>query len=235
MIAMRRRLPTWTAVPVLLAVPLAALVRANEPNSAFSPIPSMTGAPAIGGKGSENNCTLCHQDFVNPCEPDPCNLGTPGGGVEILDLPMSYLPGTEIPLRVRLWTDSTLAAPARRWGFQITAIRESNGEGSGAWLTLDPDTLQIVPGSAPFESRSYLEHTYDGTRTGLAGPIEWSFSWMPPAGNEGKIIFCVAGVATNGNSEPGAGDFVFTFRDTLPPDAVPVRSLTWGELKARFR
>jgi hypothetical protein len=189
----------------------------------------------VGGADAESDCTLCHQDFENPCLPDPCNLNTPGGGVEILDLPESYLPGEPIPLRVRLWTDSTLAHPARKWGFQITAVRENNGEGSGDWQLSNPDTFLVDQGGAPFETRSYLMHQSAGTRSGLAGPIEWSFTWNPPAGNDGRIIFCVAGNATDGNAEPGPGDFVFTARDTVPPSVVPVLPVSWGALKKRFR
>ncbi len=232
---MPRRLVPAIACCVLLLGSAAAFVGANGVHSASGPIPGMTGAPAIGGSDPEGDCTLCHQDFANPCAPDPCNLNTPGGGVRILDLPADYLPGTPIPMRVQLWTDSTLSFPARRWGFQITAVREGDGQGAGAWQLPAPDTLDVLAGYAPFETRDYVVQQSIGTRTGLAGPVEWSLTWNPPAGNEGRIILCVAGNATNGNAEPGAGDFVFAARETLPPSVVPVRPVSWGGLKRRFR
>lgn len=232
---MRRSLALWGAVLALAVASAAALVRANDLHFADSPPTSMTGAPAIGAIGAESDCTLCHQDYSNPCSPLPCNLNTPGGGVEILDLPADYLPGSAIPLRVRLWTDSTLSSPTREWGFQITSVRESDGAGAGTWIVPDPDTLHTLMGSAPFDTRSYLQQSRPGIRPGLAGPIEWSFSWMPPGGNEGKVIFCLAGNAANGNNEPGGSDFVFTFTDTIGPSAVSARSIRWGALKAKYR
>lgn len=232
---MLRPTVAWVAVVVLASGVAAAMVSAHDTHSASGPLASMTGAPAIGGADPEADCTLCHQDYDNPCLPEPCNLNTPGGGVAILDLPADYLPGQPIPLRVRLWTDSTLASATRKWGFQITAVRELNGAGSGTWQAAEPDTLLIEQGAAPYDTRSYLMQKTAGTRTGLGGPVEWSFTWNPPAGNDGRVIFCVAGNATNGNDEPGPGDFVFTARETLPPSAVPVRPVSWGALKQRFR
>ena len=226
---------TWGAVAILVSGIAAALVSAHGLDSAHGPIASVTGAPSLGGLDAEADCTLCHQDFENPCAPDPCNLNTPGGAVEILDLPEEgYVPGIAISLRVRLRTDSTLASPARRWGFQLVAVSEGSGQGTGTWV-LDPDTLDVVTGSDPYASRQYLVHQYEGTRPGLAGPIEWTMAWMPPESNEGNIIFCAAGNATNGNEEPGLGDFVFTSRETLPPSIVPVRPVSWGSLKSRYR
>lgn len=224
----------WLVCILLTAGIAAAIVSAHENQSSYGPIASVTGAPAIGGADAESDCTLCHQDFANPCDPVPCNLNTPGGGVEILDLPAYYTPGMSIPMRVRLWSDSTLVYPDRRWGFQITAVRQSNGQGSGTWQIPDPDSLEILTGSTPFDTRTYVTHQRPGTRYGLAGPVEWSFTWTPPESDEGPVIFCVAGNAGNGNEEPGAGDFVFTAVDTLPSNAVPTLPLSWGALKRRF-
>ena len=232
---MPKRFSAWIALAILLPGAMAALVSAHSLYSEYGPIPSLTGAPAIGGSDPEFDCTLCHQDFARPCGPDPCNLNTPGGGVEILDMPADYVPGIAVPLRVRLWSDSTLSAPGHDWGFQITAVREEDGAGAGTWILPDPDTLEIVQGLPPFESRSYLEHTILGARDGLAGSVEWAFSWMPPNGNQGKVIFCVGAAACNDNEEPGAGDFVYTVRETLTVTPVPVIRASWGALKSKYR
>jgi hypothetical protein len=232
---MPRRLPALVALLVLVLGAVAAFGSGIGLNSDEGAIPSATGAPAIGGITAEFNCTLCHQDYANPCLPGPCNLATPGGGVALLDVPADYLPGSAIPLRVRVWTDSTLVYPGRNWGFQITAVRESDGSGAGTWILPDPDSLQVVGGSGAFTGRSYLEQTVLGIRGGLAGPVEWSFTWMPPAGNEGRVIFCLAGTAGNGDDVPGGEDFVFVRQDTLAPNVVPVRRASWGGVKAKYR
>lgn len=230
--ALFRRL-ILAAAFVTLCLGIAAWVRAAGINSDEGPIASMTGAPEIAGIAAESNCTLCHQDFLVPCDP-PCNLDTPGGGVAILDLPATYLPGVAIPMRVRMWTDSTLAYPDRLWGFQITSIRSSDGKGAGDWIA-PADTFLVQSGLGSYASRRYLSQMVNGIRAGLGGPIEWSFTWTPPAGNEGWVYFAAASVAANGNDEPGPGDFVFTTIDSIAPDPTPTVPVSWGALKRRYR
>jgi hypothetical protein len=48
-------------------------------------------------------------------------------------------------------------------------------------------------------------------------------------------MFCVAGNATNGNHEPGPGDFVYTALATTRVGVVATRSVSWSSLKARYR
>ncbi len=224
---MLRRFPLFLPAAALAAAVTLAFASARFRNG---PLPSETGAPAIGGTPEEPDCTLCHSNFSWN------NLNTPGGAVEILDLPETYLPGQTYALRVRLGSDSTVAYPGRRWGFQLTAVRASDGEGAGSFVLPDPDTLQILPGdpSEPWPTRSYVEHTRRGTRDGLASPVEWSFTWEAPAMPQGSVIFFCAGNAADGTGDPG-GDFVFTAADTVKIDPTPVVQISWGRLKARYR
>lgn len=230
-----RHLPPLVAWGLLVLGAATALGGSGRSHSAGGPEPSHTGAVALGGSEAEGNCTVCHQDFGNPCFPDPCNLNTPGGRVEILDLPVDYLPGQTYSLRVRLQSDSTITSPDRLWGFQMTSVRASDGAGVGAWVLPDPDTLQVVMGNFPFETRAYVEHRYAGTRMGLSSPIEWKMDWTAPNQNEGTIHFFVAGNATNGDGSPGPGDFVYTNRDSVPVSETPARRIAWGDLKHRYR
>ena len=171
------------------------------------PLASSTGAPAVAGVPAEWDCTLCHFSVNN-------NLNTPGGGVRVLGLPLHYAPGQTYPLRVRLGTDSTAYAAARNWGFQITAVRLSDGQGVGTFLLPDPDTLTILMGEAgDFASRAYLEQTGLGARTGLGSPVEWRFSWRAPNTDLGPIGFYCAGNAGDGTDDPG-NDFIFTTGET---------------------
>ncbi|HTO92630.1 MAG TPA: choice-of-anchor V domain-containing protein [Candidatus Sulfotelmatobacter sp.] len=186
--------------------------------SAHGPIASATHAPAIGDKPAEFVCTLCHYT-------DGDNFNVPGGGLRLVGVPIVYAAGQTYPLTVRLDSDSTADSPSRKWGFQLTAVRASDGEGAGTFVLPDPDTLQIIAGSAPFASRRYVEHTFIGTRTGLAGPSVWHLSWQAPATSSGKIYFFCAGNSANGNDDP-SGDFIFTTSDsTLPPQSAAVPSL----------
>jgi hypothetical protein len=136
---------------------------------------------------------------------------------------------------VRVHSDSTDAIPTRKWGFQLTAVRASDGEGCGTFSLPDPDTLQIMLGDpGPYYSREYVEHTLFGTRDGLVGPVEWSFSWTAPDPPVGKIYFFCAGNAADGNQDPGT-DFIFTSADSMMDASTPVARESWGRLKTRYR
>lgn len=165
------------------------------------PAASRTGAPLVGGVAAESNCTQCHGGFA---------LNTPGATLEILDAPEFYVPGTQYTLRVRM---TSTFAPPRRWGFQITAVRESNGQGSGTFDITGFAGIQILNGSGVYASRRYVEHLSAGTFPLNNGPVEWTFRWTAPATNEGRIFFFAAGNAAN-NSNNNSGDHIYTQRDT---------------------
>lgn len=226
---MLRKLPYAVAIVALLAGVSLALAHTHFP---FGPDPSYTGAPMIAGGDPEANCTSCHLELA--CPEPPCNLNLPGGGIEILDLPATYEAGQTYPLRVRLWSDSTAAYPERLWGFEITAVRRADGTGIGNWVRNDPDTLRVIPGIAPFETRSYLEHKLIGTRPGLGGPVEWQFNWQAPSTPQGDALFYVAGNAANGNGQL-YGDFIYLGADTVVDATTPALTTTWGRLKAKYR
>ena len=197
-------------------------------DSALGPLASHTGAPAVGAKPEETNCTLCHFNV------DWNNLNTKGGAVEILGLPKGYMAGQTYPLTVRLHSDSTAAYATRKWGFQISAVRASDGEGSGTFQVAS-DSIQVLSGDpGPYASRWYVEHAINGTRAGLFGPVTWTFDWHAPNPPEGKVYFFAAGNAADGTQDPG-NDFVFTTADSVADATVPVRAVSWGALKTRYR
>ncbi len=202
---------------------------------AEGPLPSKTGAPAVAAAPPEPNCTMCHGAFGGPN-----NLNDPNGSLAILDLPRYYVPGRTYTLRVRLATSLTSADAARRWGFQLTAVRGFDGSGAGTFdvsgSETPGDTLQIVPGGATdaWPTRSYVEHTLDSIHQGQPDSCLWSFQWTAPAAPAGTIFLFAAGNAANGSQDP-TGDWIFTTSDTLTDTTTAVRSLTWGSLKARYR
>jgi hypothetical protein len=227
------RLKAVHAVPALALAAGFSLALGGGGLSEHGPLPSYTGAPAIRSKPAELDCTLCHFNF------EWNNLNTPAGAVEILDLPATYTAGQTYRIRVRISTDSTAAYPDRDWGFQLTAVRASDGEGCGTFLPDDPDTLQIVSGADggfPVElaSRRYVQHTILGDRDGIASPVEWTFSWRAPDAPEDTALFYCAGNATNGNLGPD-GDFIFTAAETVLDLTTPVKPVSWGAVKRRYR
>jgi len=167
------------------------------------PVASRTGAPAVGGVAAELNCTQCHSSFA---------LNLPGATLEILDAPQFYWPDSLYTIRVRM-TSTFGTAAQRRWGFQITAVTASNGQGVGSFDVIGNPAIQLVTGAGVYASRKYVEHTSAGTFPGTAGPTEWSIRWLSPATDVGRIFFFAAGNAAN-NSGSNTGDHIYTVRDT---------------------
>ena len=56
-----------------------------------------------------------------------------------------------------------------------------------------------------------------------------------PATSQGTVRFFFAGNAANGSLDPDGGDFIFTGADSVRDGTVPVRPVTWGSLKTRYR
>lgn len=180
---------------------------------AFStgPPAARTGAPAIGGVGAEGDCTLCHTGFP---------LNQPGATLEILGVPGRYEPGATYVLKVRM--TSTFPVP-RRWGFEITAVRESNGQGAGTFDVTAASGVQVVSGIGAFASRRYVEHNLEGTYDEAEGPVEWKFRWRAPDSDLGRITFFCAGNAANSNSTT-SGDHIYTAQATTEFTS-PLRAL----------
>jgi hypothetical protein len=187
-----------------LALLVGVAIAFADLQSAHGPYPGATGAPSIGGVPAEFDCTLCH---------DGGEVNLPGGRLEILGVPAVYTPGQVYPLTVRLNSSATTGDDGRKWGFELGAVRRDDGAAGGTIVLADPDTLQIVSGDPPFAARNYVEQTFNGTRTGLGGPVQWTFSWQAPAGPEGQIDFFAAGNAANG-SGGSDGDHIYTTRDS---------------------
>lgn len=185
--------------PAVYGLACAALAAGASLALAFSsgPPASRTGAPAVGGVAAEANCTACHTGFA---------LNTAGATLEILDVPASYITDSLYTLRVRM---TSTFAPPRRWGFQITAVRDADGQGAGTFDVTGLTTVQIVAGTTVYASRRYVEHTSAGTFPLNNGPVEWTFRWRAPATNLGRIRFFAAGNAAN-NSSTNAGDRIYT-------------------------
>jgi hypothetical protein len=205
--------PRTTSAAGVLVFTLGAALAIASVHSAFGPEASATNAPAIGGKPAEFDCTLCH-------DTNPINSGP--GALTILGVPDFYVPSQVYPLTVQLQNSATSGDVGRKWGFEFTAIRNADGNRIGT-LQFNPDTLQLIDGEGSWATRKYLEHKSAGTRTGLASPVTWTFSWQAPASDVGLIHFYCAGNSANGNGAP-TDDWIFTTHDSsFGPSLVGVR------------
>lgn len=200
---------------VLTAAASAALA------SSLGPILGVTGAPALGNLPAEPTCnqSACHTG-------NPVNLN---GSLEILGLPAEYTPGAEYTVTVRLTSSATQNFIQRRWGFEVTAVSQTDGTGAGSFAS---NSLLVRTGDARSGSRPYVSHDGDTFQPGAVSPVEWSFTWTAPSTDAGNVGFYAAGNAANGNML-NSGDFIYTASAMVQAKPVPVEPVTWGGLKAR--
>jgi len=209
----------WFGLPVIILAAGATLAVANSAGPALG----RTGAPKLGTASSERTCNDagCHNGH-------PVNDGN--GTVELVGVPDRYTPGAAYPITVRLASTSTQLNGFRRWGFELTAARLSDGEGAG---TFSSPTLTTVIGNEFFyHLRPYATHNTSTLQIGAASPVEWTVTWNAPATDQGDVGFYVAGNAANGNGS-NAGDFIYTGGDTTRSPVSPAAPATWGGLKAK--
>ena len=159
-----------------------------------------------------------------------CHGGSSGSGNVTVTFPgtMTYTPGTAQHLLVTV-TD----AAQKRWGFELTARRETDATSPGGVFTPGSDGFtQLVCTSSSYlfgqfgpscsgSTRyplQYIEQTSAGSRPGQPGSGQFAFDWMPPANASGNITIYVAANAANDNGSD-TGDHIYTRTYTLTPAA----------------
>ncbi len=204
-------------VPALLVLS-AALVWAY----AGGPPDASTAAPAIASVPAEGTCLDCHDT----------NTPDTGGSLQLLDVPALYREGRTYTLTVRLASSQTAGSSGRTWGFQLTAVRMSNGAGAGTFANVAGQGTQIISGGGSYASRRYIEQS--SARGGQASPVEWLVDWTAPGPNAGAITFYAAGVAGNGG-QGSNNDWVYTASVATQDTVTPVLPASWGRVKAHYR
>ena len=160
-------------------------------------------------------------------------MNLPGGVVEIVGLPATYVPGQTYP--VECGSGVTRRSPpwAQVGLSELTAFRTSDGHGTGAFVVTASD-LQTKTGlRGPFTSR-FCRAPFRGNAHRTLGPVTWDFQWQAPAAAEGNVLFCVAGNAADGLGTPD-NDNIYTSTVLVRDGVTPITSTTWGALKQRFR
>jgi hypothetical protein len=203
---------------------VAALAGGTAVAVAFdgSPPESVTGAPAIGAISAEGTCADCHSDFA-------LNVG---GSVTLIGAPTYYQPGTVYTFGVRVTSGQTAGSPGRVWGFELTAVRMSDGHGAGAFANVAGQGTQIVSGAGEFSTRSYMQ-VNTNNQVGAASPVTWQVQWTAPNPGVGPVSFFASGVAANG-AAGNNGDWVYT-GSLLAKDVTPIETKSWGMIKRSYR
>lgn len=134
-------------------------------------------------------------------------------------LPESYEPGDTYRLTVTLADQN-----ARRWGFELTALKDNNSRG-GTIAVVQAQATQLSGGN---NQPQYIKHRSAGTFPGQVNNASWQFDWTAPAEGAGRITFYVTGNAANNDGGTG-GDRIYgsehPLTEAVPPPPPPRDSL----------
>jgi len=183
---------------------------------------SRAGVPSVGGVAAETDCADCHADFA---------LNT-GGSVQITGAPNLYTPGSTYDITVRVTSSNTTGFAGRGWGFELTAIRMSDGTGAGTFTTVAGQNTGIISGTNTMSTRRYIEQT--DPRYGTSGPVDFQIRWTAPNPGIGAVSLFTAAVAANGDGSE-SGDWVYTASKAIQDTTTGVVTNSWGHLKQLYR
>jgi hypothetical protein len=149
------------------------------------------GAPSgYTGAPGEGNCTNCHNGRVNS--------GSGSISISIAGNPSTYVPGQNYDVTV--YVRDPLAS---KFGFQATAVKNSNNQGAG---TMSPGSFNQITVSSS-GGKSYANHNLS------PGIVQfgrrWTFVWTAPAAGSGTVTIYAAGNVAN-NDGGTSGDQIYT-------------------------
>ncbi|MFQ6609787.1 MAG: choice-of-anchor V domain-containing protein [Fidelibacterota bacterium] len=149
--------------------------------------------PPNGRSGAPGELTCqngCHSSFA---------LNSGSGSVVIENAPTEYSPGETYLLTVHV-----MHPTQHRWGFELCARTESNGQGGTISVVQPSLTTTGTQGGI-----TYLKQISAGTFNGQTSGATWNFSWTAPAESTGPVTFYASGNAANGNGNT-FGDYIYT-------------------------
>jgi glucose/arabinose dehydrogenase len=190
------------AVSALFIVAGAALLVTN--NFTNRTVHAFSSGPPAGytrAPGEEPEaCRECHL---------PEDSGT---GRIVINAPQTYVPGRTYRISV---VHTNADQTRRRWGFQLTALDDTNLK-AGTLSTSGDGLTQVLDNQGPFPSRQYIEHTSLGTFDNRIGGATWTFDWTAPPEDVGPVTFYAAGNHANGNGNSDGDHIYFTFTTIAP-------------------
>jgi glucose/arabinose dehydrogenase len=152
-------------------------------------------------------------------EPDACrecHLPQDAGAGSIrVNVPPTYAPGQTYQLSV---VHANASQTRRRWGFQLTALDDTNLK-AGTLSTSGDGLTQVLNNQGPFPSRQYIEHTSTGNFDSQTGGATWTFNWTAPPEDVGPVTFYAAGNHADGNGNSDGDEIYFTFATSAPAAA----------------
>lgn len=206
----------WVVTMVLLGGAAVALADSNGPPT------RRTGATAVAAVAAEGDCTGCHGG----------NSLNSGGSVQILNAPDTYTPGASYDITLRVTSTNTSGDAGRGWGVEATAVRLTDGAGSGTWTAIAGQGTSIASGTVSGVTRSYIRQT--DARFGVASPVDFVVRWTAPTPGVGSITLFAVGLAADGDGNE-SNDWLYTASKTLVDLTTPASTVTWGQVKRRYR
>ncbi len=160
---------------------------------------TISGPPAARtGAPGETNCTTCHTLVANT-------------GSFAITAPANYTPGQTYSIVVR---HTTTDSSRKRWGFELTSLSPSNT--MAGTLAIANANTKLISNS----TKTYIEHTSNGTFANQLGGAVWTFNWTAPATNIGAVTFYAAGIQADNNGNEDLDQMYLT--NTVSQPSVPV-------------
>jgi hypothetical protein len=215
-------------VTLALLILLGSIIfAASKPNDATA---NSTAPPAgrTGAPGDAGTCVTCHSGVSS---------GSGALVMALYDFNPTYVPGQTDTLVIGIG-----APGATRWGFELTALKNSDNSMAGTFAPTSDSPVQTA--IEPSGGRIYMGHRSNGALVpfDLDDGTEWGFptggwlvEWTPPPQGSGDVTFYAAGIAANGDGLSGSADTTYAATYTVTEQAPsPVTSTTWGKIKTRF-
>lgn len=171
-------------------------------NNASGPGGGYTNAP------SESSCVSCHGGSLITSGTQLNSLRFKGNFTG-----SGYIPDSTYNLEV------TFKQTGRsKFGFQITALNAAN-EPIGTFSNTNNRTSRVTS-SINSKTREYIQHTSTGTASVGTDSTRWTFDWVAPNSNVGKITFYVVVMATDNNNQNNSGDLVYAKTFEVNPSSL---------------
>lgn len=169
---------------------------------------AFSAGPEAGRTGAPNETS---------CATSGCHTGSASENSQkfIIEAPDEYVPGTTYEIKVRHLNGES---NRRRWGFQLTALGGNNTR-AGDLQSINGQTQTIEGG--PGGSRQYIEHTFVGSFGGQRTTASWTFNWVAPSSDVGRVTLYAGGNQANDDGT-SSGDQIFVARATIEAAAPAV-------------
>lgn len=150
------------------------------------------------------------------CAKSGCHAGTTNSGVGTNTLTFSAADSTYIPGQTYNLSVLVQKAGIARFGFELTALKDSNNRGIGTFVITDATRTQIISAVINSQSRASVTHKTAGTPAITTGNTSWGVNWTAPTTNVGTITFYYATNCTN-NNNASSGDAIYLSSFQIKP------------------